>query len=342
MADPRPTFRVEVRLAKVADWPSAASNPTRAPQPVATQPTPAPLRATGQPSRLSESSPRGAPRRRTAVAVFFGSLVLVNLIGLPYYLLPLSERMRSPMHAWFKPSGYVGQAAGILAFLFLLFLWLYPLRKKYRWLAFTGSIPRWLDVHIVAGLSIPLLGAIHAGWRFNGLIGLGYGAILVVWMSGLVGRYLHSRIPRSKAGIELGIGEVSARRGALLTRIAHGTGLAAHVVEGVLAADPIPYTGLGPLRTMLRLVADDVARWRAVRALRRRCKGRRLHRAALSQVLRLARRQMALTQQARVLDATHQVFRYWHVAHRPVAVTALLAIVIHVVAVIALGVTWFR
>jgi hypothetical protein len=41
-----------------------------------------------------------------------------------------------------------------------------------------------------------------------------------------------------------------------------------------------------------------------------------------------------------MLAATHRVFRFWHVAHRPVAVTALVAVVVHVVVVVAFGATW--
>lgn len=73
--------------------------------------------------------------------------------------------MRSPLHPWLKPTGYVGQTAGLLSAGLFLFLWLYPLRKKLRWLAFTGSLGRWLDVHIVAGFAIPLLAAMHAAWQ---------------------------------------------------------------------------------------------------------------------------------------------------------------------------------
>ena len=48
-----------------------------------------------------------------------------------------------------------------------------------------------------------------------------------------------------------------------------------------------------------------------------------------------------LTQQVRMLGVTHRLFRYWHVAHRPFAITALIAVVIHVAVVVALGATWF-
>ena len=131
------------------------------------------------------------------MATILTLLALVNVAGAPYYRLSVAERVRSPLHAWLRPSGVVGQSAGILALAIFVFLWLYPLRKKYRSLAFTGSIARWLDVHILAAIGLPLLIAVHASWRFDGVVGLGYFAMLVVWASGVVGRYLYVRIPQA-------------------------------------------------------------------------------------------------------------------------------------------------
>ncbi len=290
------------------------------------------------------SAPRTGRRITLALLVILGA---VNAMGLPYYTLPSAARVRSPFHPWLKPTGYVGQTAGFLSMALFLFLWLYPLRKKIRWLAFTGSLGRWLDVHIVAGICIPFLAAIHAAWHFTGVIGLGYGSMLIVCLSGIVGKYLYARIPRSRSGLELGLEEVNGERTALQRYIADSTGVAPEVVDRLLAVDTSPYTGLGPMRTMWRMMRDDFDRFRAARKLRRGLRGamrggRPVDRQVISLVLRLARRQMALSQQVRMLDATQRVFRYWHVAHRPVAVTALIAVAVHVVTAVALGVTWLH
>jgi hypothetical protein len=58
--------------------------------------------------------------------------------------------------------------------------------------------------------------------------------------------------------------------------------------------------------------------------------------------VKLAKEEIRLGQQLRVLDATQSVFRYWHVAHRPVSITALIAVAIHVGVAIAMGQTWIR
>lgn len=304
------------------------------------------------PAAVRLHTPARRPPRRvrsaatTAAAVFIAVLVGVNLFGLQYYLLPKAEQVRSPLHIWLRPSGYVGQGAGVLALAIFLFLWLYPLRKKFRWLAFTGAVSKWLDVHSLAALGLPLLVAAHAAWQFGGVIGIGFWSMMVVWLSGIVGRYLYARIPRSQAGVELTIEEIGAQRQALLEEIAQWSGLDVQSIEAVLDADPTPTAGLGIWRTLRRMMADDLRRRRAAATLRQQIQqhrpmNRREDMASLNEVLRLANREMALVQQSRMLDATQDVLRFWHVAHRPLAVTALVAVVIHVVVVVSLGATWF-
>jgi hypothetical protein len=57
-------------------------------------------------------------------------------------------------------------------------------------------------------------------------------------------------------------------------------------------------------------------------------------------VRRLARSEMALMQQARLLAGTQRVFRFWHVVHRPFAFAALVAVLVHVGVAVVMGATW--
>lgn len=273
-------------------------------------------------------------------------LAAVNILGAAYYVASPAARVRHPWHALLRPSGAVGQSAGIVAFAIFIFLWLYPLRKKWKRLAFTGSVGRWLDVHVAAALLLPLLLATHAAWRSDGVIGLGLVAMLVVIASGVVGRYLYTRIPRARSGVELTRDDLAAARRDLLERLAKTTEMPVERLEAMLATgDDAEARGLLP--ALRRMLVNDFTRARRCRELRRRwaalgdASGRSLAGRALDEAVMLADREMALDQQARMLDATHRVFRFWHVAHRPFAVTALVAVVIHIVVVVSLGATWF-
>jgi hypothetical protein len=265
--------------------------------------------------------------------------------GIAYYASPVAERVRDPLHALLKPSGAVGQSFGVLGLLLFLFMWLYPLRRSIKWLAWTGALGAWMRVHIVAGLSLPVLVAAHAGWRFEGLIGLGYWSMVLVSLSGLVGRYLYVRIPRSRNGLELSRDESAGQRRALVTEIAVALDRDPVMVSRTLDSVLEPDAARGLAGALRRLLLDDVHRWRAMRGLRRMWSapgrdGGRVDPATIARALKLARREIALGQQLRMLEGTQRLFRFWHVAHRPVAITALLAVLVHVVVAIAMGQTW--
>lgn len=290
---------------------------------------------------------RSAPSARFWWIVLIGvPLTLINILGAPYYLATMEERVRHPWHSWLRPSGYIGQSAGILALLIFFFLWLYPLRKKFKALAFMGSLGRWMDVHVASALALPLLLAIHSSWKSNGLIGLGLMAMLVVIASGIVGRYLYTRIPRARSGVELTRDEVAAKRRELIELLAATTGLSHEVVDRALDVAPGAAEQGGILRIFWHLVSDDLLRWKRTRELRRRWAavapaGRPLSQRALADAVRYASQEISLTQQSRMLEATQRVFAFWHVAHRPFAITALIAVLIHVIVVVAVGATWF-
>lgn len=282
----------------------------------------------------SESVPAIVRVARSAAVLLTAGLVALLLWGLPYYTADLPHRVRHPWHAWLKPSGVVGQALGLTALSLFLFLWLYPLRKKLARYRSLGPVPRWLDVHIVAGLLVPFVAAMHAGWRFEGLIGLGYASMFVVCLSGLVGRYLYVHIPRSRAGVEMTLDEVAAERRQLLHDLATATGTRVPDLEERLLPTRPEHPTLNPLVILGRMVRDDVRRRIAVR--------RMFKNAPARDVLRIARREMALAQQASMLEGIQRIFKWWHAAHRPFAITALFSVLVHVAVAVAMGQTWFR
>jgi hypothetical protein len=57
-------------------------------------------------------------------------------------------------------------------------------------------------------------------------------------------------------------------------------------------------------------------------------------------VLRLAREQRRLRQQALFLVPFQRLFRYWHVLHLPLATIMFLVLAVHVSVSIMFGYTW--
>ena len=302
--------------------------------------------------RSAPSTPRIATRRAalswielipaaiTACALGSGALLA------DYYLGDLAARAQHPLHPLLRSSGTIGQSVGIATLLGFLFLWLYPLRKALGPRRPLGAIPRWLDVHIAVGLSLPALGAVHSAWRFGGIIGLGYWAMIVVVLSGIAGRYLYTRVPRSRAGVELSVEQIAGEQRRELLELASLLALSPEAVSELLGKPSDEGRPRSLAAIILRLVRDDWRRRRLLRQFQARAakQGTRLaklDRKSLKRVRSLAMQQIKLGQQLRMLEQTQRVLRLWHIAHRPVAVTAFLAVATHVVVVVLVGATWF-
>jgi hypothetical protein len=327
------------------DLPVPGALPARAGAPARRSDGPAPAPTKPKPPEVKEEAASAKPGfldDRWILVALFALPLGVCLRGLGYYSSPLAERLRNPLHQWLKPGGPLGLTFGVMGFAMFVFMWIYPLRKKIRWLAWTGKLGSWLRIHILAGLWIPLVVAVHAAWRFEGMIGLGYWAMVIVTLSGVVGRYLYVRIPHSHGGLELSLEEVAAERTTLISRISVALSVDASEVERMLALEPPSQNQLSWVQTLVKLFSDDRARSQSLKRLRREWlhggPGRRnLDPHTLNRVLKLARRELSLQQQVRMLEATRLVFGYWHVAHRPVAVTALVAVTVHVLVAVFIG-----
>ena len=97
-------------------------------------------------------------------------------------------------------SGLVGHGIGILgSILMLMTATLYSVRKlltEARW----GSVAAWLRFHMVTGLVGPYMVLLHTAMKFQGLAGLTMLLTVIVVVSGLVGRYIYTAVPRTIDG----------------------------------------------------------------------------------------------------------------------------------------------
>jgi hypothetical protein len=100
-------------------------------------------------------------------------------------------------------AGFFGHMIGVIGFLLMLMTeTLYSFRKrsrKGRW----GSMQSWLQFHIFTGLVGPYMVLLHTSWKFHGLAGATMLLTIIIVLSGFIGRYIYTRIPRSLDGIEI-------------------------------------------------------------------------------------------------------------------------------------------
>jgi len=96
-----------------------------------------------------------------------------------------------------------GHMIGVVGFLLMLMTeTLYTFRKRSRkghW----GSMQSWLRFHIFTGSVGPYMVLLHTSWKFHGLAGATTLLTIIIVISGFIGRYIYTRIPRSLDGVEI-------------------------------------------------------------------------------------------------------------------------------------------
>ncbi|BCB26434.1 hypothetical protein SKTS_13200 [Sulfurimicrobium lacus] len=111
----------------------------------------------------------------------------------------------------FKPGSDLGYNLGLAGGLMMLSLLLYPLRKRVRALDRLGRMDSWFRYHMFMGMGGPLLILFHSTFRtgsMNGSIAL-Y-AMLLVALSGMVGRFVYRHIHNGLYGRALTLSELEA------------------------------------------------------------------------------------------------------------------------------------
>jgi uncharacterized membrane protein (DUF106 family) len=100
-------------------------------------------------------------------------------------------------------SGFFGHLLGVLGFILMLMTeLLYSLRKRSR-TARWGRMSDWLEFHIFTGLVGPFMVLLHSSWKFQGLAGAVMLMTVVIVLSGFVGRYIYTAVPRTVDGVEV-------------------------------------------------------------------------------------------------------------------------------------------
>lgn len=282
--------------------------------------------------------PRSGLSLAIAVSLVVSAVVIIGFGGWRYYWAPEDVRAYTDLHPFLRPSGIVGNLLGIAGLSLMVVMHLYTLRKRAKFMSRFGSISSWLEFHIFCGVLGPVLITLHTSFKFNGLISVAYWSMVVVVLSGFVGRYLYVRIPRSIRGRELSDAELSERAAELKRELASAdlpprVAAAVHVFE----ESAIPATeqeatwpGLvfGELRMKLRLFT-----------LRRRTH-RRPEYAVVAETLRLIAERAVLLRRIAYLKKTRRLFDLWHVYHKPLALLMAVIVILHVATVVYLGYGW--
>jgi len=244
------------------------------------------------------------------------------------------------LHRYYGASGLYGHGLGFLAALLMLFLWLYIVRKRWNRLRGLGKLSQWLKYHMWFGVAAPVLATFHSAFKFEGLIGVMYWAMIAVMLSGIVGRYLYGHIPRRRDGHELTSEQMNTEKAAKLRELQFEFGISAKDISILTAITPAKTEG-NVLVALSQLLWFDVMKRFQVRKLLKQFGARYgMAKNDLGYLKSTIEKQLDLGQRMLVLDSVSKVFHWWHVIHKPFAYAIFLVLILHILLTLSFGFTW--
>jgi hypothetical protein len=280
------------------------------------------------------------------VGTFFvvGILVLILLAfnGYQYYSLPIEERFFSASHNVLKPSGSWGHGFGIVGTLMMIVgVAIYMVRKRSRKLFTFGYLKHWLELHIFLCTVGPILVLYHTAFKFGGIVSVSFWSMVLVVLSGVVGRFIYIQIPRTIQGKEIDMNDLVSMREELVDKMKLEMLFDVSLINELdELASPVRYKSLNIFDTFLFYFKDFFR----IRSFHSKLK-KNLAISGFSKIRRReiknkAQAEIILSRRLGMLRTMQNLFRYWHVAHLPFALAMLVIMVIHVIVTITFGYKW--
>ena len=280
-----------------------------------------------------------------AIALIVGILAY----GFDYYTASAHDRPFMAKHHLLRPSGRIGVNLGILGLSQFVIIFLYALRKHWTWLGRQGLSRHWLDYHVLLGITAPFVIALHSSFKFQGFAGIAFWIMVAVALSGVVGRYLYSQIPRRVNAAEFSRKELQELQEKMAQQLAGQSLLRQSDVRSALRL-PSQETvdRLFVPMALVYMLALDFARPFRIAGLRRHALSGSEHLTTLGGLLptrhfelekaiAVAREEASLSKRILFLSRTQQVFHLWHVVHKPFSYSFAVLALIHIGVVLMMG-----
>jgi hypothetical protein len=245
------------------------------------------------------------------------------------------------------PLNGIGYWLGIVGASLMAILLLYPVRKKFRFLAFLGATRYWFRMHMMFGVVGPILILYHSNFELGSLnSNFALFCTLLVAISGLVGRYIHAKIHTDLDGHRTTLRELADKARVTAEQRAHVAALVPQLLERMTAFDtavlqpPQSFAAAVLLPPKLACVTR-LETFRLTALVRRQLRAqarkspivaaqrKRLQKA----MVRFVREHLRRVRRVAELNSYERLFGLWHVFHLPFFYMLVVTAIVHVVAV---------
>ncbi len=226
-------------------------------------------------------------------------------------------------------SSLFGHSLGIVGFVLMLMTeTLYSLRKRARYAGW-GRMSIWLQFHVFTGLVGPYLVLLHTAWKFNGVAAMALLLTFLVVVSGFIGRYIYTAVPRTADGIELEAEKLKQQIAIGQEELQQWLVAKPEMVDTL--AQRLNNLNTGPQNALGLVWGRTFLQWRY--RFQWRQEKRRLRAIGYTQLQdldNLLERHRTLQRQVNSLAMVRQMLALWHSVHIPLGVSLFMLAFIHI------------
>jgi hypothetical protein len=276
--------------------------------------------------------PDNGPRRISSTTL---GMLLTTVILVVGWVLPLRD--------YITPRSGLGYWLGIIGGSLMILLLIYPLRKRVRAFAFLGSARIWFQIHMILGVAGPLAILYHCTYRMGATnSNVALWSMIVVASSGLIGRYLYSRIHFGLYGSRANLDEIHFQASKIRLE---GTGagrLLPGFAERLDEAEKSIFFNMPLIPKALSALLLWLWAGLQVRLFIRRSLSKAAEQSKaiagqkhklLTAAQRYAEARLSAARRVAEFQSCEKLFGLWHVLHLPLFGMLLVAGIVHVFAV---------
>ncbi|MCC7381596.1 MAG: 4Fe-4S dicluster domain-containing protein [Deltaproteobacteria bacterium] len=251
--------------------------------------------------------------------------------------LSLGEAAGRRMMLTYTAASGMGRWMGYLGAGMMIVSALYTLRINLPGLRRVGNSKTWFDFHVVFGIAGPVLSLLHTDLHVFQLywVTLLWWAVFLVVVSGLIGRYLYTAVPRLEASADRQKKQLDDGIRAAADQWGNMT-MSANVLQQFLKAQEktsaleANEAAMGPFRFVGWLLASELRQLRASAAVRFRLLGSMKNARLRKAAIRLMARRGQVERRAKILGFAKALLAQWRAFHIGLSIVMFVLLIAHV------------
>lgn len=219
--------------------------------------------------------------------------------------------------------GYVGTGLMLLAILYV------PLRRIKSFRGFASNT-MWFDFHLMSGTMGPAFIVLHSAFKLDNWVSAAFWSMIIVFVSGVIGRYLYTQVPDLLNGRELE--ELDHKRAfqALYRQYGNAVTVSDQIlVPHKTAADNIA-AHAGMLRSFFWLMMEDIKRPSRWLHRRRVFRATGIPRVGVAELSRRTGRMMLINRRMVLASRTQLLLHSWKKVHVPFSIIMAGIAAVHI------------